>query len=94
MWRTSPDLLDVPPGFEEGMKFTSAAGDSQSEPVLLPAPDTVRISDLLLGGGDMVIDWEEEEEEEEEEKEEKKEKKESGVVDGALQSQTETEGLT
>ncbi|CAI8055955.1 Helicase SKI2W, partial [Geodia barretti] len=80
------DLLDVPPGFEEGMKFTSAAGDSQSEPVLLPAPDTVRISDLLLGGGDMVMDWEEEEEEEE-----KEEKKESGVVDGALQSQTETE---
>ena len=88
MWRTLPDLLDVPPGFEEGMKFTSADGDGQSEPMLLPAPDTVRISDLLLGGGDMVMDWEDEEEEE------KEEKKESGVVDGALQSQTETEGLT
>ena len=93
MLGTSPDLLDVPPGFGVGMKFTSADGDARSEPVLLPTPDTVRISDLLLGGGDMVMGWEEEEEAKEEEEEEE-EKKKSDVVDGALQSQSETEGLT
>ena len=86
------DLLDVPPGFEQGMKFTSSDSRGSSVPKLAPAPETVRVSDLLLGGREMVMGWEEEEEEEEVEEKEKQ-VKERDSVDGR-QSHSETEGLT
>ena len=79
------------------MKFTSSDSRGSSVPKLAPAPETVRVSDLLLGGGEMVMGWEEEEEEEvvEEEVVEEKEKevKKRDSVDGR-QSHSETEGLT
>ena len=76
------------------MRFTSANSDDQPVPItLVPAPETVRLSDLLLGGEGLGMGWEEEEEEEEEEEKEEDKRKEQEVVVGAYQSQSETEGL-
>ena len=64
------DLLEVAPGFDRGMKFSSTTGGSTGgatgvSEMMAAAPETVRVSDLLLGGpGEIGEDWEEEEEEE------------------------------
>ena len=60
------DLLTVPPGFERGMTFEpSVRGAPTSD--LFPAPETVSISEVLFGGGEMAMEWGEGGEEEEEE---------------------------
>ena len=65
------DLLEVAPGFDRGMKFSpttggATGGAARVSEMMAAAPETVRVSDLLLGGpGEIGEDWEEEEEEEE-----------------------------
>ena len=66
----SIDLLTVPPGFESGITFDLAAQESPTVE-LTPPPTTVNISELLLGGGEMVMEWGAEEGEKEEEREER-----------------------
>ena len=68
------DLLEVAPGFDRGMKFSpttggatggATGGTARVSEMMAAAPETVRVSDLLLGGpGEIGEDWEEEEEEE------------------------------
>ena len=63
----SLELLMVPPGFERGITFDPTSEGAAPISELAPrAPETVDISELLTGGGDMVMAWEREEEEEEE----------------------------
>ena len=50
------DLLTVPPSFEKGMTFDSEVKATQNSE-LAPPPETVNISEVLLGGGDMVMEW-------------------------------------
>ena len=80
----------VPPGFERGIAFdpTSEGGAPISE--LAPrAPETVDISEMLSGGGDMVMAWEREEEEGEGEEVGGKEVSESKESPSQPQSTTE-----
>ena len=58
----------MPPGFERGMTFDPAVrGPPISEGA--EPPTTVNISELLLGGGEMVMGWGGEGEEEKKEEE-------------------------
>lgn len=96
------DLLDVPPGFEHGLKFDSSGdggdgGDGVGRSAvteIAPAPDTVKLSDLLLGGGGggVAMSWEEEEDEEEEK--EKKERKGGAIVADGSRSESEGKAVS
>lgn len=67
----------MPPGFERGMTFDPSDGEvGKSEWTL--TSDTVNISEVLLGGRELMMGWVGEEEEEEEE--ERKEAEGDGVI--------------